>query len=137
MEKQDEKEVELFSSIIEDEVKQVCSLLKDNKILFVRRDYGSGSYMNLYYGQSFQEKKIFVNEKDYHKALEIISSVYNCETLEDSHDEMKKEENNEEIKEENDDEEYYKIKDLFRAYILGMIFIPLIVALIVCIMQIF
>ena len=38
MEKQDEKEVELFSSIIEDEVKQVCSLLKDNKILFVRRD---------------------------------------------------------------------------------------------------
>lgn len=129
MEKQDEKEVELFSSIIEDEVKQVCSLLKDNKILFVRRDYGSGSYMNLYYGQSFQEKKIFVNEKDYHKALEIISSVYNCETLEDSHDEMKKEENN--------DEKYYKIKDLFRAYILGMIFIPLIVALIVCIMQIF
>ena len=59
MEKQNEKEVELFSSIIEDEVKQVCSLLKDNQIPFVRRDYGSGSYMNLYYGQSFQEKKIF------------------------------------------------------------------------------
>ena len=53
MKKQDEKEVELFSSIIEDEIKQVSSLLEDNKIPFVRRDYGSGSYMNLYYGQSF------------------------------------------------------------------------------------
>ncbi len=136
MEKQDEKEVEVFSSIIEDEVKQVCSLLKDNKIPFVRRDYGSGSYMNLYYGQSFQEKKIFVNEKDYHKALEIISSVYNGGTLEDSSDEIE-EENDDEIKEENDDKKYYKIKDLFRVYILGMVFISLVVVVIISIIRIF
>lgn len=128
MEKQDQKEVELFSSIIEDEIKQVCSLLEDNKIPFVRRDYGSGSYMNLYYGQSFQEKKIFVNEKDYHKALEIVSSVYNCGTLEDSNDE---------IKEENNDKKYYKVKDLFRAYILGMFFISLVVVVIASIIHIF
>lgn len=136
MKKQDEKEVELFSSIIEDEIKQVSSLLEDNKIPFVRRDYGSGSYMNLYYGQSFQQKKIFVNEKDYHKALEIISSVYNGRTLEDSSDEIE-EENDDEIKEENDDEKYYKIKDLFRAYILGMVFISLVVVVIVSIIRIF
>ena len=128
MEKQDQKEVELFSSIIEDEIKQVCSLLEDNKIPFVRRDYGSGSYMNLYYGQSFQEKKIFVNEKDYHKALEIVSSVYNCGTLEDSNDE---------IKEKNNDKKYYKVKDLFRAYILGMFFISLVVVVIASIIHIF
>ena len=137
MQKQDEKEIELFSSIIEDEIKQVSSLLEDNKIPFVRRDYGSGSYMNLYYGQSFQEKKIFVNEKDYHKALEIVSSVYNCETLKDSNDEMEQEENNDEIKEDDDDKKYYKVKDLFRAYILGMVFISLVVVVIVSIIHIF
>ena len=92
--------------------------------------------MNLYYGQSFQQKKIFVNEKDYHKALEIISSVYNGRTLEDSSDEIE-EENDDEIKEENDDEKYYKIKDLFRAYILGMVFISLVVVVIVSIIRIF
>ena len=137
MKKQDEKEVELFSSIIEDEIKQVSSLLEDNKIPFVRRDYGSGSYMNLYYGQSFQQKKIFVNEKDYHKALAIVSSVYNCGTLKDSNNEIGQEENNDEIKEENDDKKYYKVKDLFRAYILGMVFISLVVVVIVSIIHIF
>ena len=137
MQKQDEKEIELFSSIIEDEIKQVSSLLEDNKIPFVRRDYGSGSYMNLYYGQSFQEKKIFVNEKDYHKALEIVSSAYNCGTLKDSNDEMEQEENNDEIKEDDDDKKYYKVKDLFRAYILGMVFISLVVVVIVSIIHMF
>ena len=42
-----------------------------------------------------------------------------------------------EIKEEQDDEKYYKIKDLFKTYILGMVFISLVVVVIVSITRIF
>ncbi len=42
-----------------------------------------------------------------------------------------------EIKEENDDKKYYKVKDLLRAYILGMFFISLVVVVIVSITRIF
>lgn len=42
-----------------------------------------------------------------------------------------------EIKEENDDKKYYKVKDLLRAYILGMFFISLVVVVIVSIIRIF
>lgn len=42
-----------------------------------------------------------------------------------------------EIKEEQDDEKYYKIKDLFKTYILGMVFISLVVIVIVSIIRIF
>lgn len=126
MKKQDENDVELFSSILENEIKQVCSLLEDNKIPFVRKDYGSGSYMNLYYGESLQEKKIFVNKKDYDKALEIVSSVFSNSISEDSNDEI----------EEDDGKKYYKIKDYFRNYILIMFFISIVVVIIVCLMNI-
>ena len=42
-----------------------------------------------------------------------------------------------EIKEENDDKKCYKVKDLLRAYILGMFFISLVVVVIVSITRIF
>lgn len=48
----DVEDVELYSSTVEYEINQICSMLEDNKIPFIRKDYGSGSYMNLYYGQS-------------------------------------------------------------------------------------
>ena len=74
--KQDKNEVEIFSSSNEYEINQVCSILSNNNIPFIKKDYGSGSYMNIYFGQSIQDKKIFVNEDCYEKALELIIECF-------------------------------------------------------------
>ncbi len=62
--KQEEIEIQLFSTSNEYEINQICSILTENNIPFIRKNDGSGSYMNLYMGQSIQEKRIFVNKKD-------------------------------------------------------------------------
>ena len=63
----------MFSSLDEYEIDQICAILKDNNIPFIRKDSGSGSYMNLYMGQSIQEKSVYVNRNDYDKSMELIS----------------------------------------------------------------
>lgn len=72
-ENKDGIEVLLFSSLDEYEIDQICAILKDNNIPFIRKDSGSGSYMNLYMGQSIQEKSVYVNRNDYDKSMELIS----------------------------------------------------------------
>lgn len=72
-ENKDGIEVILFSSLDEYEIDQICAILKDNNIPFIRKDSGSGSYMNLYMGQSIQEKSVYVNRNDYDKSMELIS----------------------------------------------------------------
>lgn len=75
MEKEQENiERQLFSTSNEYEINQICSILTENNIPFIRKNDGSGSYMNLYMGQSIQEKRIFVSKKDYDKSMELISS---------------------------------------------------------------
>ena len=69
-----EKEVELFYSHNEFETSQICSILEENNIPFIKQNDGIGSYMNLYMGQSSQGKRIFVDRTDYDKALELITS---------------------------------------------------------------
>ncbi len=132
MEKNEEiAEVELFSSTIEYEINQVCSILEDNKIQFVRKDFGSGSYMNLYYGQSIQEKKIFVHRNDYERAAEIILSIFPNDGLQDS-DEMI----NQDMEEDDANNKKYKlIKDSFKIYILAMSLIAIILFIIAYITQ--
>ncbi|MCI8470840.1 MAG: DUF2007 domain-containing protein [Clostridia bacterium] len=77
--KQEEIEIQLFSTSNEYEINQICSILTENNIPFIRKNDGSGSYMNLYMGQSIQEKRIFVNKKDYDKSIELISSYISNE----------------------------------------------------------
>lgn len=77
--KQEEIEIQLFSTSNEYEINQICSILTENNIPFIRKNDGSGSYMNLYMGQSIQEKRIFVNKKDYDKSIELISSFISNE----------------------------------------------------------
>ena len=72
-ENKDGIEVLLFSSLDEYEIDQICAILKDNNIPFIRKDSGSGSYMNLYMGKSIQEKSVYVNRNDYDKSMELIS----------------------------------------------------------------
>ena len=74
MEKNEEVvEVQIFSSTNEYEVNKVCAILTENNIPFIRKNDGSGSYMNLYMGQSIQEKRILVSKENYEKSLELIS----------------------------------------------------------------
>lgn len=69
------EEMQLFSSLNDYQINEVCVILTENNIPFVRKDNGAGSYMNLYMGHSLQEKRIFVNKKDYNKAHELISVI--------------------------------------------------------------
>lgn len=77
--KQEEIETQLFSTSNEYEINQICSILTENNIPFIRKNDGSGAYMNLYMGQSIQEKRIFVNKKDYDKSIELIFSFISNE----------------------------------------------------------
>ena len=53
-------------------MQQVCELLKDNNINFVRKDEGSGSYLNITMGTSYNEKRLYVIETDFEKATKLI-----------------------------------------------------------------
>lgn len=80
------KEIELFSSVDEYEIKQVSSILAEHNIPFIRKDDGSGSYMNLYMGQSIQAKRIFINEGDFEKAKDLLASFLQEEKPEENKD---------------------------------------------------
>lgn len=99
------KEIQLYSSGDEIKISQITSVLKENNIPYIRKDDGSGSYMNIYMGTSIQEKRIFVKEEDFIKASQLISSIISkdsiCNNIEDS------------------DEEKYK----FFAHLLGYMFL--------------
>ncbi len=125
------EDVELYSSAIEYEINQICSILEDNKIPFIRKDYGSGSYMNLYYGHSIQEKKIFVHRKDYEKAMEIVANL--SSTISNT-DAQQIEQNIEEDDYDNY-KKYKSIKNLFKIYIIAMPLIAIILGVIAYILH--
>lgn len=124
------EDVELYSSLVEYEISQICAILEDNKISFIRKDYGSGGYMNLYYGQSIQEKKVFVHKNDYDKAAEIISVF--LDTKLDNNNEQTEQDPKED---DNDNYKKYKlIRTLFKVYLIGL---PLILIILFIIAYIF
>lgn len=85
------KEILVFSSLNDYQINEVCAILTENNIPFIRKDDGVGSYMNLYMGHSYQEKSVFVSKKDYNKALDLITIV----TANELEEEIPKEEQNE------------------------------------------
>ena len=119
--KEENNELQLFSSVDEYETNQVCAILKENDIPFIKRTDGSGAYMNIYMGQSIQEKRIFVSESDYSKSLELISPFIS---------------NEEEISETEDDDgkKYILIK---RAWIWLMLGLPIFVIVLAIMAMIF
>ena len=128
---EDKNEVEIFSSSNEFEINQVCAILGDNNIPFIRKDYGSGSYMNIYFGQSIQDKKVFVNEDCYDKALELISTIFsNTNFAEENIQELEGTEEN-----DDSDKKYKWIKYLLGFFILGVPCIIVIIAIIFFMLQ--
>lgn len=70
----EEIEIQLISSNDDYKINQICEILNQNEIPFIKKEDGSGSYMNLYMGKSIQEKRIFVSEDDYDRAIDLIES---------------------------------------------------------------
>lgn len=128
---EDKNEVEIFSSSNEFEINQVCAILGDNNIPFIRKDYGSGSYMNIYFGQSIQDKKVFVNEDCYDKALELISTIFSNTNFDEG--DIKELEGTEEN--DDSDKKYKWIKYLLVFLILGVPCIIVIIAIIFFMLQ--
>lgn len=89
----DEKivEMQLFATTDEYIMEQVCAILTKNNIPFIKKNYGSGSYINISMGQSLQEKRIFVNKADYDKSLKLIEAFTIKEENEELDSEMKQE----------------------------------------------
>ena len=66
-------EKELFKSADDFLVSQICAILEDNNIPYIKRYDGAGSYLNISMGTSMNLKRILVGEEDYEKAIELIS----------------------------------------------------------------
>ena len=123
-------EKKLYSSLNEIEIDQVCGILEENNIPFIRKDAGSGSYMKVYMGESIQEKTIYVNENDFEKASELIYFI--TQTDENDVNEEYNEEN-EELKE--DVKKYSKVRRLFGIIIIFGIPIICVICVILAIIK--
>ena len=54
----------------------ICSALKENNIAFYKKVQGTGEYFAITTGNTFNnEIRVFVNEDDYEKALELINEI--------------------------------------------------------------
>lgn len=118
-------EVQLFSSPNEYEINEVCAILTENSIPFIKKQDGSGSYMNLYMGQSIQEKRIFVSIEDYNRALELISFLISDDI--DTENEILEED----LKNHNSNTKYTLIRRGLGFLILGMPILAIILVIII------
>lgn len=113
------EEIQLFSSIEEYLIEQICAILHKENIPFIKKNDGSGSYINISMGNAFQEKRIFVNKTDYDKALNLIEPFIipeeNKELDSDFREEIKK---------------YALIKKMLVVFVLGLTILAII--LIIC-----
>ena len=125
-ENKEEIEVQIFSSANEYEINEVCAILTENNIPYIRKNDGSGSYMNLYMGQSIQEKRIFVSIEDYNRALELISFLISDDI--DTENEILEED----LKNHNSNTKYTLIRRGLGFLILGM---PILAIILVIIMS--
>ena len=113
------EEIPLFSSIDECIIEQVCAILENNNIPFIKRTDGSGSYINISMGQTVQDKRIFVNGDDYDKALKLIEPFTKQEEDEEVDADMQKEIN-----------KYGIIKKLMVLFVFGLPLLAIILIII-------
>ena len=118
------KEKELFVSADEYIIEQACAILQNNNIPFIKRTDGSGSYINISMGHTVQDKRIYVNEEDYDKALELIEPFAKKEENEEIDDDMQKEIN-----------KYAIIKKLMVLFVFGLPLLAIILIIIASIIR--
>jgi len=133
------EEIELIATTDEYETTQICILLEKNEIPYIRRDNGSGSYMNLYFGQSIQIKRIFVRKEDYDKASVLISAFsFNLsETLDEKENVQELEDENKQLKQEEiEEQEGKKYQSIRKWFGILSIIVPIIILIVILITQI-
>lgn len=128
------QEKEIFESTEESIVIQACEILKENEIPFVRKDEGSGSYLNKTWGSNSGIKKIFVSDNDYDKAMKLL------EVFNEDYEDYEIIEIPEELKDipEDDKEmekDINKYKKMKRILFFGVPFIMFVIALITLIIS--
>lgn len=102
----------VFESTDEVLVVQVCEMLKERNINYIRRNEGVSSYLNIVWGSNTtvgMVKKVFVDKDDYEKAKEIIE-IFNKDIENSEDEEIPKElkDNNESQEEINKEINKYK-----------------------------
>ena len=106
---------------------QVCSLLKDNNIPFVKKVPGLGEYLTIVTGNSFNNPiQIYISDEDFEKAKELINEINNSneETdIVDLPDELK----DFSSEEEKECQEEYKKSKKYNSYLLRLIIFPIII----------
>ncbi len=70
-------EIKVFSSTDDILISQVCEILKENNIQFIKKQEGSGAYVGVLFGSTMGIKDIFVSEEDYEKAKGLIEGFKN------------------------------------------------------------
>ena len=103
----------LFSSNNNLEIMQVCDVLKENNIPFIRKEQGAMAYLNLASGQAFGGADVFVSEEDFEKAQKLIEFInFDEENVEDGNDvELSEEDIPEELREVEEEEEKEKSEE--------------------------
>ena len=96
------EEKQLFESSEDVVILQICEILEENNISYIRRNDGADSYLNLAWGSSNGVTKIFVSSEDYERAMNLIE-VFNGENIEYEDGEIP-----EELKEVVDEKEMEK-----------------------------
>ena len=105
------EEKEIFKSSEEILISQICQILKENNIPYIKRYESTGSYLNIVCGFNQRAATIYVSEEEYHKAINLIE-IFNEESAEYENDEIP-EELKEEVVEgkiEQDINKYKKLK---------------------------
>ena len=123
--KDEEIEVQLISNSNEIIIAQICDILKENNIPYIKKYDGNGSYLNMSMGSSIQEKRIYVLNRDLDKAKELVEPFISNDTEEDNY------------QEQDEEDKIYKKYNLIRKiavwYVLS---IPILVILLVIVCSI-
>jgi hydrogenase maturation factor len=59
----------------------IINLLQNNNIQCLKKSKEAGDYMNIYMGYSVFGEDIYVNEKDYQSAMELLNSLSNNDEI--------------------------------------------------------
>lgn len=125
-------EKEIYKNTNEILVLQICEILKENNIPFIRKDDGVGDYLNKVWGNNIGTKRIYVNSKEYEKAKELLD-IFNKSIEENDEgipEELKESEEStlENMKEIN---KYNKMKKILFVWLPLIMVLILIICLIV------
>lgn len=125
----------VFESNDEILVAQVCDILNEKKIPFIRKDEGSSSYINKVWGASFGVKQIYVSSEDYDKAVKLVDKFSKNvnEKIKDMPEELK--ENSKTKKEDEEIQE--EIRKSRNARRIMFAYVPLIMVMILLLALIF